>query len=202
MISTVFIGCCEEQSERNALFVKKYEKLDPCVLFFDEEEALSYLEKNRTMLVVIDSYMGKTDVTAFIKKAKGRGVESDYIVFTADNNRETITELYYSGVFRVIVKPFDYELFCSVADDYERFLFSGRQYVAEKKRLPITSALDAELLDIIAKEELTEKELSQKLGKPVVIIKQSLNRLIYGMMIESETYIDGEDAITKYRKIN
>lgn len=201
MISTVFLGYENENSYRNEKFVNQYEKLDPCTVFYDEEKALSYLEKNRTMLTVFDSFLGKTDVISFIKKAKEKNIACDFIVFTADGNRDTITELYYCGVFMVVVKPFDYGLFCSVVDDYERYLLSGKQNVAERKKLPITSALDAEVLSLTGKDSYTEKELSLVLGKPVIIIKQSLNRLILGGMIKSETVLDDGIAVTKYKKI-
>ena len=95
------------------------------------EEALSFLEKNKVDLLVLDVFMPKMNGLETLRVIRNRQFETDAIMVTAANDRESLEEALHLGVVDYLIKPFTYERFqlalnkyitqCKVLKDNEKF---------------------------------------------------------------------------------
>ena len=209
MIKSVYLGIDPGTVKTNFEYIKKHGAIS-CIAFDDFDKALQYIDENNTELVFIEQHSICLDAMNFIKQARMKGIFTEYIVITADDNPDEISNMYLSGVFEVITKPFDYKMFCAVANNFiEHIQKKEGTTLREPSWIPRCSVfaksgsdLEKNILKHLDNGEYSATQLSHKCGKSDFVVRQCLNRLVNSGVITSRLDKTGESPVRIYSKNN
>lgn len=118
------------------------------------EEALSFLEKNKVDLIVMDVYMPNMDGLETLKLIRERKIKSEVIMVTAANDSQTLEETIHLGVIDYLIKPFA----------YERFQIALEKFSAKVETLKQKTVLDQNSIDSIISNIAKTKEKTYPKG--------------------------------------
>lgn len=101
------------------------------------EEALSFLDKNKVDLIVLDVYMPVMDGVETLKHIRDRKISSEVIMVTAANDTGTLEQTMHLGVLDYLIKPFT----------MERFLVALEKFLSQAQTLKETEIIDQNSID-------------------------------------------------------
>lgn len=84
----------------------------------DGQKALDLLEHTSVDLVVMDVYMPVVNGLEAMRALRNKQIDSDFIMVTAANDRETLEEALRLGVIDYLVKPFTFDRFQQALDKF------------------------------------------------------------------------------------
>ena len=84
----------------------------------DGQKALELLEHTSVDLVVMDVYMPVVNGLEAMRALRNKQIDSDFIMVTAANDRETLEEALRLGVIDYLVKPFTFDRFQQALDKF------------------------------------------------------------------------------------
>lgn len=100
-------------------------------------EALDMLDKLSVELIILDVYMPKIDGAEVLAKIRQAGHKIDVLMVTAANDTSTIATAFRSGVIGYIIKPFKFERYQAILENYREM----------KLKLKNKSSMNQEELD-------------------------------------------------------
>jgi len=103
----------------NREFALKTPELNIVATFYNGREALDFLSKNQTDLILLDIYMAGYTGLELLKELRLRGNKTDAIIISAANDAEHIDEALHLGIVDYLIKPFTYSRF---RDAVQKFL--------------------------------------------------------------------------------
>ena len=123
-------------------------------------EAIEYLRKNPADLIILDYYMPVMDGRDLILTCHDEKIHLDFIMITAANQADDISDIFHLGVVDYLVKPFT----------RKRFDIAIGRYLELKERMQCTSGqMSQEEIDRILatnvppeREEILEKGLQKE----------------------------------------
>ncbi len=185
------------------------------------EEALSFLEKNKIDLIVLDVYMPVLDGIETLKHIRAKKIPSEVIMVTAANDTQTIDQTIHLGVLDYLVKPFT----------QERLLVSLEKFIAKHKFMTQNTVLDQSKIDSLITNSIPKKnenlpkgiqkktlgtileyfdendgwqtvdKIAEKIGISIVTIRHYLNYLVGERTLEETVnYETGGRPSMLYRK--
>ena len=84
----------------------------------DGQKALELLEHTSVDLVVMDVYMPVVNGLEAMRALRNKQIDSDFIMVTAANDRETLEEALRLGVIDYLVKPLTFDRFQQALDKF------------------------------------------------------------------------------------
>lgn len=84
----------------------------------DGQKALELLEHTSVDLVIMDVYMPVVNGLEAMRALRNKQIDSDFIMVTAANDRETLEEALRLGVIDYLVKPFTFDRFQQALDKF------------------------------------------------------------------------------------
>lgn len=185
------------------------------------EEALSFLEKNKVDLIVMDVYMPNMDGLETLKLIRERKIKSEVIMVTAANDSQTLEETIHLGVIDYLIKPFAYERFQIALEK-----FSAKVETLKQKTVLDQNSIDSIISNIAKTKEKTypkgiqEKTLklilayfdknsgwqsgdmiAEQLGISIVTVRHYMNYLVkQKQFIEDINYSTGGRPCMLYKK--
>jgi len=103
----------------NREFALKTPGLNVVATFYSGREALEFLSKNQTDLILLDIYMSGYSGLELLKELRSQGNNTDAIIISAANDAEHIDEAFHLGIVDYLIKPFTYGRF---RDAIQKFL--------------------------------------------------------------------------------
>lgn len=86
--------------------------------FRNGNDAFKYLSENQVDLAIIDVYMPVLDGLSLLKKIRTEEINTDIIMVTASNDKNTLDTVLNFGVIDYLVKPFVQERFQQALDKF------------------------------------------------------------------------------------
>ena len=111
MIKTVIVEDDMMVASINQTFASKTPELDIAAIFRNGQEALEFLEKNPTDLILLDVYIPGFSGLDLLSALRRQGNTVEAILITADNDGEDVERALHLGIVDYLVKPFTYERF-------------------------------------------------------------------------------------------
>lgn len=204
----------EEYVKRNSNF----EIIGKCN---DGRSAISFLEKNKVDLLVLDVFMPKMNGLETLRVIRNRQFEVDAIMVTAANDRESLEEALHLGVVDYLIKPFTYERFqlalnkyitqCKVLKDNERFNQKSIDNIIDNIRSSSTvsfpKGIQEKTLGLILDylktkpdEWFTGDEIAQNINLTGVTVRRYMNYLAEsGRVINEMNYETGGRPCMQYK---
>ncbi|MBQ1660937.1 MAG: response regulator [Treponema sp.] len=162
----------------NEEYVRKNKSFSVCGSCRTGQDALEFLENNKTDLVIMDVYMPVMDGVETLKKIRERKFSTEVIMVTAANDPSTLENTMHLGVIDYLIKPFA----------YERFQVALEKFVAKVSVLKDAVVLDQSRVDCII---TNTKPVSQK-GLPKGIQEKTLD-LILSFLDEHKQWTTVDD---------
>lgn len=108
----------------NRHYVEQDKRFSVIECFRSGKEALAYLQENSVDLVILDVYMPEMDGLTLLKKIRMEDINTDIIMVTASNDKNTLDNILHFGVVDYLVKPFVQERFQQALYKYIEFIKS------------------------------------------------------------------------------
>ena len=89
--------------------------------FRNGNDAFKYLSENQVDLAILDVYMPILDGLSLLKKIRAAEINTDIIMVTASNDKNTLDTVLNFGVIDYLVKPFVQERFQQALDKFVEF---------------------------------------------------------------------------------
>ena len=226
MIKIVIIEDDPMVSFIHTQYLEKMPDIIITAVFNNAKEALGYLQKYKTDLVILDVYMPGMTGFELLQQLRAENNQVDVIMVTADNSLDDIKMAMSLGVLDYLVKPFEYERFYSAIkkfnnkhelgdaqktlsqEEIDRLMAGGPSQGYEKKQLEkgiqqmtldtLLECLHESGEDTVSCETLSEKSMLSK-----VTVRRYMNYLIENDKAESiiDYQTGGRPRIT-YRLIS
>lgn len=189
-------------------------------------EALEYLEKEETDLIILDYYTPLMNGDEFIDKLHGMGKTPVIIMVTSANDFETVNKLLSRGVIDYLVKPFEYQRFKAALERFGAYMERMKEQRGYLKQGEIDSLLamqdssgksvsslskglnEATLRRIRAflQEKpgscYTSEQLAEQIGLSRITVRRYMNYLVeIGELFSEIDYQTGGRPSIKYRYI-
>ena len=185
----------------------------------DGQKALELLEHTSVDLVVMDVYMPVVNGLEAMRALRNKQIDSDFIMVTAANDRETLEEALRLGVIDYLVKPFTFDRFQQALD---KFLLQRQALykvdslnqktidsIITTQRPPETPPKDVQiktmnlLYETLKNQKgvwLTGEEIAQISGLTSVTVRRYMNYLAETGKIDCEiNYETGGRPCMKYK---
>ena len=162
-------------------------------------KALEFLKSNEVDLIILDVYMPNMSGVELLQSIRELGIDSDVIMVTAANDRNTLELAHRLGVLDFLVKPFAYDRFKQALDRFALFretldnsgaitqkkadtLF-GEKTSAENAELP--KGIQEETINILigflndnSSKPMTGEEIGSRIGLSGVTVRRYMNYLV------------------------
>ena len=102
----------------NREFALKTPGLNIVATFYNGREALEFLSKNPTDLILLDIYMAGYDGLELLKELRRQGNLTDAIIISAANDVAHVKEAFHLGIIDYLIKPFTYGRFCEAVQKF------------------------------------------------------------------------------------
>lgn len=216
MISVMIVEDDPMVMEINSKFLKRVEGFVLYKAVSNLDDAKKFISIKNPDLILLDVYLPKENGMDFLKWIRGKEIDIDIILITADKSIERIQEAFRYGVVDYLIKPFSFERFkealIQFKGRYQKFKKSNVD-VIEQKELDklIASSNVSQNEDDFAKglnkytyrsiwgeiekrnyEDFTAEELAEKLGIARVTVRRYLEYM------EKENKID---KLVEYGKV-
>ena len=152
----------------NEQYIKKNKEFQVVGKCRDGRSALSFLEKHKVDLLIMDVYMPQMDGFETLRTIRHQKIPVEAIMVTAANDRESLEEALHLGVVDYLVKPFD----------FERFQMALRKYRAQCQALDNIGTLNQNSIDFIVDNSHKKEESIYPKGiqeKTVLLLLDFLN---------------------------
>lgn len=166
--------------------------------FGSSGEALSYLEKHRVDLFILDMFLPDRSGLQFLKDLRERELKCDVIFVTASNSSDDIKQAFQLGAVDYLIKPFDFDRLKEALDRYlgniEKIALKEELtqteidhfYLKRGKRKPnnikgIQESTLTKILNIVRERSgysWSVREVSEETGISIVTVKKYLDHLV------------------------
>jgi two-component system CitB family response regulator len=182
--------------EINSKFLKR---IDGFILYkavSNLEDAKKFISIKKPDLLLLDVYLPKENGIDFLKWIRGKEMDIDVILITADKSIERIQEAFRYGVVDYLIKPFSFERFKEALIQFKgRYnQFKGKEQIEQKDIDKLKVSINPNqndddfakglnkytyrtIWDEIEKsnyEDFTAEELAEKLGIARVTVRRYL----------------------------
>ena len=124
-------------TELNRRYAEKDGRFTVTRTFSAPRQALDWLTRHPTDLVILDFYMPQMNGLELLRSIRAAGVASDVIMITAANDAATVEALTRLGIVDYLVKPFAYERFCrALAGSVDQSALDSLMHAAPPAALP------------------------------------------------------------------
>lgn len=120
MIKTLIVEDDPMVAEINRRYLEQIEGFFLVGIAGSIEAALSFLEKEKVDLLLLDIHMPGDNGWDLMSKIRGLGSEMDVIVITASCDKESIKRGLRFGAVDYLIKPFEFERFQSALMTYQK----------------------------------------------------------------------------------
>lgn len=105
----------------NNHYVEQDKRFHVVQSFRNGNDAFKYLSENQVDLAILDVYMPILDGLSLLKKIRAAEINTDIIMVTASNDKNTLDTVLNFGVIDYLVKPFVQERFQQALDKFVEF---------------------------------------------------------------------------------
>ena len=105
----------------NNHYVEQDKRFHVVQSFRNGNDAFKYLSENQVDLAILDVYMPILDGLSLLKKIRAAEINTDIIMVTASNDKNTLDSVLNLGVIDYLVKPFVQERFQQALDKFVEF---------------------------------------------------------------------------------
>ncbi len=105
----------------NNHYVEQDKRFSVVQSFRNGNDAFKYLSENQVDLAILDVYMPVLDGLSLLKKIRAAEINTDIIMVTASNDKNTLDTVLNFGVIDYLVKPFVQERFQQALDKFVEF---------------------------------------------------------------------------------
>ena len=105
----------------NNHYVEEDNRFSVVQSFRNGNDAFKYLSENQVDLAILDVYMPVLDGLSLLKKIRTAEINTDVIMVTASNDKNTLDAVLNFGVIDYLVKPFVQERFQQALDKFVEF---------------------------------------------------------------------------------
>ncbi len=105
----------------NNHYVEQDKRFHVVQSFRNGNDAFKYLSENQVDLAILDVYMPILDGLSLLKKIRAAEINTDIIMVTASNDKNTLDTVLNFGVIDYLVKPFVQERFQLALDKFVEF---------------------------------------------------------------------------------
>lgn len=105
----------------NNHYVEQDKRFSVVQSFRNGKDAFKYLSENQVDLAILDVYMPVLDGLSLLKKIRAAEINTDIIMVTASNDKNTLDAVLNFGVIDYLVKPFVQERFQQALDKFVEF---------------------------------------------------------------------------------
>ncbi len=209
-------------AELNRQFIEREETLKFAGVFRNGAEAMEYLRQNSVDLVILDYYMPVMDGRELITACHKERLHPDFIMITAANYADDVSEIMHLGVVDYLVKPFTAVRFRMAVDRFlERkgrmqtegqmtqeeidHVLAGntppdRGEILEKGLQKKTLTVIKEFLEENRSREFSSNEVAQKVNLSRITVRRYMNYLLEkGEVASRIDYMTGGRPSIKYR---
>ena len=102
----------------NNHYVEQDKRFHVVQSFRNGNDAFKYLSENQVDLAILDVYMPILDGLSLLKKIRAAEINTDIIMVTASNDKNTLDTVLNFGVIDYLVKPFVQERFQQALDKF------------------------------------------------------------------------------------
>ncbi|MGN0165813.1 MAG: response regulator [Lachnospiraceae bacterium] len=95
----------------NSLYLEKYKDITLMASFRNGFDAISFIEKNHTDLILLDYHLPGIDGCELLARIRKMNFRTEVIVITMDNDTDAIREFMSYGIIDFILKPYSHERF-------------------------------------------------------------------------------------------
>ena len=207
----------------NRKFLSSFKEITVVGEFRNGLESIEYLRKNPADLIILDYYMPVMDGRDLILTCHDEKIHLDFIMITAANQADDISDIFHLGVVDYLVKPFTRKRFDIAIGRYlelkERMqCTSGQMSQEEIDRILATNVppereeilekgLQKETLERIRRflqenreEEFTSNQVASMVGLSRITVRRYMNYLLTKDEIVSRVdYCTGGRPAIKYR---
>lgn len=207
----------------NRQFLAAFDELTVVGEFRNGLEALEFLRRNPVDLVILDYYMTVMDGRELIVACHDEKIHLDFIMITAANQSDDISDIVHLGVVDYLVKPFTRKRFGTAISHYLELKgrmqsTSGRLSQEEIDRVLVRNTppereeilekgLQKETLERIRlflreykEEEFTCNQLANKVGLSRITVRRYMNYLLTkDEIVSCVDYSTGGRPAIKYR---
>ena len=105
----------------NNHYVEQDKRFHVVQSFRNGNDAFKYLSENQVDLAILDVYMPILDGLSLLKKIRAAEINTDIIMVTASNDKNTLDTVLNFGVIDYLVKPFVQKRFQQALDKFVEF---------------------------------------------------------------------------------
>lgn len=105
----------------NNHYVEQDKRFHVVQSFRNGNDAFKYLSENQVDLAILDVYMPILDGLSLLKKIRAAEINTDIIMVTASNDKNTLDTVLNFGVIDYLVKPFVQERFQQALDKFVEY---------------------------------------------------------------------------------
>lgn len=105
----------------NKHYVEQDNRFSVVQSFRNGNDAFKYLSENQVDLTILDVYMPVLDGLSLLKKIRTAEINTDIIMVTASNDKNTLDTVLNFGVIDYLVKPFVQERFQQALDKFVEY---------------------------------------------------------------------------------
>lgn len=225
MIKTVIVEDDRMVASINSQFALKTPGVHITAAFHNGKDALSFLEKTKADLLLLDLYMPDFSGLELLRDLRRQKNEIDVIMITAANDASNIKEALALGIVDYLIKPFQYERFEEAMDKYllrKKVMENGMEFTqsdidqlisirrpsAQSKTMELEKGVQRKTLERIREcmnsrpgEYLTSEQIAAWTGLSKVTIRRYMNYLIENNEITSRVdYSTGGRPCAEYKK--
>ena len=189
----------------NRKFLSSFKEITVVGEFRNGLEAIEYLRKNPADLIILDYYMPVMDGRDLILTCHDEKIHLDFIMITAANQADDISDIFHLGVVDYLVKPFTRKRFDIAIGRYlelkERMqCTSGQMEILEKGLQKETLERIRRFLQENREEEFTSNQVASMVGLSRITVRRYMNYLLTKDEIVSRVdYCTGGRPAIKYR---
>lgn len=205
----------------NEQYVSRHKDFYVAAKCSDGKSALEYLSENDVDLILLDVFMPYMDGFETLRRIREQKINSDVIMVTAANERDSLRDSIQLGVVDYLVKPFTFERFKLALDkfivqnDALKLLNTVNQKSVDSlftrsckvSTEPYPKGIQKKTLSLIKEklhnnEWLTGEEIAEKTGLTTVTVRRYMTYLSEVGIAESEmNYETGGRPSVIYRLV-
>lgn len=160
MISVMIVEDDPMVMEINSKFLKRVEGFALYKSVSNLDDAKKFISIKKPDLILLDVYLPKENGMDFLKWIRGKEIDIDIILITADKSIERIQEAFRYGVVDYLIKPFSFERFKEAL-----IQFKGRYQKFKKSDADVIEQKDLDKLIASSNVSQNEDDFAKGLNK-------------------------------------